>query len=521
MIPRLVPSPISPSGVDSLAALVDAPARAGGTRSGGVPRELLPAFMRVPGNDALLARLATPDLLLVTTGQQPALFSGPLYTVHKALSTAALARTLEERWGRPVAPVFWAAGDDHDFAEAAHAEWLAPDGSVTGAALPPRPAEAPLTPMYREPLGAAVSQALDALARDLAPSEFRDWTLEWLARHYTPDATMGSAFATALAELLAPHGIAVFDSTHPAVKRAAAPLLMDALRRAAALDGSLAKRAQVLAREGHDAGIAAGDGATLVMVECRMGRDRLLAHEHGFTTRRGKTVYDLAHLEALAAREPERFSPNVLLRPVLESALLPTVAYTGGPGELRYLRLTPSVYETLGVRPQAVVPRWSGAIVEPRIERVLEKFAISLHDLMQPPGALEARLVRSRLPEGVTGALAELRRAIEAGYEPIARSAVEIDPTLEKTVQAARQHALTGTADIEKKLVQHLKRREETELAQIARARHAVWPNGKPQERVLTAAPFLARHGPTLLDALIGEMRRWYAAALEGAARPA
>jgi bacillithiol biosynthesis cysteine-adding enzyme BshC len=490
-------------------------------RAGGIRPELLPAFIRVPGHEELIDRLATPDLLVVTTGQQPALFTGPLYTIHKALSARALADRLSARWNRPVLPVFWVAADDHDFAEANHSAWLAADGTLTGAALPARAADAPLTPMYREPLGEAVTAAVAALEQDLPPSEFRDATIDWIRRHWHPDATVGSAFAAALAELLAPEGIAVLDSTHPAVKRAAAPLLMEALAEAPALDRALDERADALQRAGADSGVAVGDGATLVMIECELGRDRLVAHGNGFSTRRGKHTFDLAKLQDLAEREPERFSPNVLLRPVVESALLPTVAYLGGPGELRYLQLTPPVYEHLGVPRQPALPRWSGILVEPRVERVLGKFGITLQDLMQAPGALEARLVRSHLPAASLAALAELRRAIEGGYEPILRAAVEIDPTLQKPVQNIRNHALAGTQDVEKKLVQHLKKREETELGQIGRIRAAVWPGGKPQERVLTAAPFLAKYGPALLRDLTTEMRTWYESALEAASRRA
>ena len=146
-------------------------------------------------------------------------------------------------------------------------------------------------------------------------------------------------------------------------------------------------------------------------------------HGTRFSTRRGKTDYTLPELEALAPREPERFSPNVLLRPVIESALLPTVAYLGGPGELRYLPVTAPVYERLGVTPQRPLPRWSGIILEPRVDRVLEKFGVRLEELMQPPGPLEARLVRSQLPEDALQALATLREQLEAAYATVARAA--------------------------------------------------------------------------------------------------
>ncbi len=506
---RIVPTPLD--------APVSLPVPRPGALAGGLEAALVPSAAR----DEAVARLRAPGALAVTTGQQPGLFTGPLYTLHKALSAAALARVLQRRWSRPVVPVFWAAADDHDFAEASQASWIGPDGTVVTAALPPRPPEAPLTPMYREPLGPGLGPALDQLAEGLAPSEFRDATLEWLHRHYRADATVAGAYAGALAELLAPAGVVVLDSAHPAVKRAAAPLLLRALAEAAELDGELDRHAEAMGITSRTSGVAVGDGASLVLLEAAQGRDRLVAYDGGFTTRRSRERLSLDDAARIAQTEPTRLSPNVLLRPVVESALLPTVAYLAGPGELRYLGLTGPVYRRLEVTRQRPIPRWSGLLVEPKVDRVLEKFGITLEELLEPGGALEVRLVRSRLPPEATEALAGLRGAVEAGYEALGRSAERIDPTLARPVQNARNQALAGAQEIEKKLVQHLKKRQDTELGQIARARAAVLPNGKPQERVLTAAPFLARHGPTLVEALTDAIEGWYLGALEGASQPA
>jgi bacillithiol synthase len=481
---------------------------------------LAPAFLPSVTRDAQFARLRTPGALAVTTGQQPGLFTGPLYTIHKALSAVALARLLEERWGRPVVPVFWLAGDDHDFAEASSASWIAADGSIATASLPPRPPEAPLTPMYRQALGQGVVPALEQLSAGLPVSEFRDATLAWLERHYHPDATVAAAYGGAMAELLGPFGVMAFDSTHPAAKRASAPHLVHALRLARELDDDLDRWVEARGATARTSGITVGDGAALVMVEASLGRDRLVRDGASFVTRRSRERFDLAAIERIAAEAPTRLSPNVLLRPAVESAILPTVAYLGGPGELRYLALTPPIYQRLGIRRQLPLPRWSGVVVEPRVDRVLEKFGVTLTDLFEAPGVLEARLVRSQLPGDAVEALATLRRALEEGYAVLQRAAVEIDPTLARPTQAVRQQALTGTQEIEKKLVQHLKRRQETELSQLARARTAIVPNGKPQERVLTVAPFLARYGPALLQELTEAFRAWYGAALEAPSQP-
>jgi bacillithiol biosynthesis cysteine-adding enzyme BshC len=505
---RFVPTPL------------DTPLAPPEPRTGGLDPALHDAFVPSPARDAALARLGEPGALAVTSGQQPGLFTGPLYTVHKAVSTAALARVLERQWGRPVVPIFWIAGDDHDFAEASHTAWLAQDGSLVAASLPARPPDSPLTPMYRQPLGEGVRAALESLGATLPPSEFRDETLAWLSRHYRPEATVAAAFAGAMAELLAPSGIICFDSSHPAAKGATAPIILRALEHAAAIDADLERRSEALGETARTSGVLVGDGAALVMLEGKQGRDRLVASDGAFITRRGRERFTLDELAAIARREPTRLSPNVLLRPVVESALLPTVAYLGGPAELRYLAFTPPVYQRLDVERQRPLPRWSGVLVEPRVDRILEKFGIALADLLDPSGALEARLVRSQLPSEAVDALHGIRAALEEGYAALEGAAGEIDPTLVRPIQGARHQALSGAQEVEKKLVQHLKRRQETELGQIARARTAVLPGGKPQERVLTVAPFLARYGPALVDDLRDTIEGWYAGALEGASTP-
>jgi bacillithiol biosynthesis cysteine-adding enzyme BshC len=502
---RFVPTPID--------ALLTLPP----PRAGRLDPALVPAFVPSAVRDSALARLREPGALAVTSGQQPGLFTGPLYTVHKALSTAALARVLEQQWKRTVVPIFWIAGDDHDFAEASVTSWLTSDGSLASASLPPRPPEAPLTPMYRQPLGEAITAALEALGSSLPASEFRDETLAWLDRHYRPEATVAAAFAGAMAELLAPAGIVCFDSSHPAAKAAGSAYILRALELAGEIDDDLERQAEVVGNTPRTSGVVLGDGAALVMLEGAQGRDRLVAADGAFVTRRGKERFDLSALRRIAETEPTRLSPNVLLRPVVESAILPTVAYLGGPAELRYWRLTPPIYRRLGVEPQRPLPRWSGVLVEPRVDRILEKFGIELEELLAPEGALESRLVRSNLPPEALGALESIRSAVEAGYESLERAAAQIDPTLVRPVPGARHQALSGTQDVEKKLVQHLKRRQETELGQIARARTAVHPGGKPQERVLTVAPFIARYGPALVADLAEAIEAWYAGALEGA----
>jgi uncharacterized protein YllA (UPF0747 family) len=460
---------------------------AAGKIPAGKPRrvhpDVLAAVLPGPGRD----RLAAGDVLAVTTGQQPALFTGPLYTVHKALSAIALAQRLERERGVTVVPVFWVAGDDHDFAEANHATVLGRDGELVKIVLRERAHEAPQVSLFREVLGADIRAALDALEAALPDSECKPEVRQLLEACYRPDANVADASAEALNQLLAGRGLAVFRAHDRNAKRAAAPWILKAL------DETLP------------------DGLTPVMVEGRLGRDRVRKDGNAFMLRRSGERLTRSELETIAAETPEKLSPNVLLRPVIEAALFPTLAYVGGPGEMEYLPEAAPLFSSLGVAPQAHVPRWSGVIIEARVDKILSKHGLTLADFDSQPGTLETRIAKAELPPELADALNALRADVESRFARISGEVQQLDPTLERTVQSARNAALAGTHEIEKKLVASLKRTQGTLVSQLVRARAALMPDGKPQERVLTMVSFLARYGGSLLDQIDAEVARWAA----------
>ncbi|MGH7700904.1 MAG: bacillithiol biosynthesis protein BshC, partial [Gemmatimonadales bacterium] len=350
-----------------------------------------------------------------------------------------------------------------------------------------RPAEAPLVPLAREPCGPEIADALDAL-RDRTPdTEFKADVLGWLAAAYRPEAGLADAFADALHALLGPRGLVVFRAHAPAAKRVMAPLLLRALS------------------------VTLEDGHLPVLLEARAGRDRLRADNGAFVTRRSGERFSRGELERTAAESPERLSPNVLLRPVVEAALFPTVAYAAGPSELDYLPQARPLYAALddGIELQTPVPRWSGVLIEGRVAKVLDKYTLTIAEFGGPPGRLEARLVRETLPPDVIALFSEIRERLGVDFGRLAQAVAGIEPTLERAVHSVRNTALAGTADLEKRLVAALKRHNETLVGQLGRARAAIAPSGKPQERVLTLASFLIRYGPALVDALDAEVARW------------
>jgi bacillithiol biosynthesis cysteine-adding enzyme BshC len=427
-------------------------------------------------------RLARADVV-VTTGQQPGLFGGPLYTLHKALTALALADALERDAGVPVAPVFWAATDDSDFAEANHV------GVVAGGRyVELRNARADVpdgTSMSATPLG-DISAARELLERACG-SAANAGVVEVLRRAYAPGTTVGGAYLTFLRALLEPFGIPVLDASHPAVRRAAAPVLQSALRDAGAVRSAVDARATAIQSAGLSPQVAQVADLSLVFIT---GEDGV---------RRRVALADAARVAREA--DPETLSPNVLLRPIVERQILPTLTYVGGAGEIAYFAQSTAVADALRVAVPLVVPRWSGIVVEPEVARALERLGLGIDDL-RDPHAGERLVARRGLAPEVRDALTRLRQALRREADTL-DALVHDDESLRRSVGSMRATAEFRVERLERRLAAAQKQRGSPELRDVRLAQASLYPGGAPQERVLSFVPLLARFGEEYVRGVI------------------
>lgn len=438
--------------------------------------QLAPAF---DARGAAAERLARADVV-VTTGQQPGLFGGPLYTLHKALTALALADALERETGVRVAPVFWAATDDSDLAEANHV------GVVAGGAYvelrDTRADVAEGTSMSATPLG-DVAAAREILERACGSAANAD-VVEALRRAYATGATVGSAYLTFLRVVLEPLGISVLDASHAAVRRAAAPVLRSALESAAAVGDAVQARTAAIHATGLSPQVAPVADLSLVFVT---GEDGV---------RRRVALADAARVAREA--EPETLSPNVLLRPIIERQILPTLAYVGGPGEIAYFAQSTAAADALHVAVPLVVPRWSGIVIEPEVARAMERLQLGMDDLRDPHAA-ERLVARRGLSPDVRDVLTRIRETLR--HEADALDAlVHDDEALRRSVGSMRATAEFRVERLERRLAAAQKQRGSPELHDVRLAQASLYPGGAPQERVLSFVPLLARYGAEYVD---------------------
>ena len=448
---------------------------------------------------AKLERITGGEGFFVQTGQQAGLFGGPLYTIHKILSAIRLAERAEQQLGVPVAPLFWIAADDHDFAEVNHAYVLTQQHELQRLEL--RDGRAPGS-MHNRLLGGEIETLHAELQQLLPDTDFAHELTGFLAQAYRADRSVAEAFGKLIGFLFDRFGLLLTSSAHPTVKRLAAPMLSYEPAHAEPHEDAVNNQTQRLVARGYHEQVPVRSDAANVSYEDEHGRDRLMRMGGDWELSRSKLRQAGVDIANLLHEHPERFSANVLLRPVVASAVFPTLAYVGGPAEISYFAQIGCLFAAHGVPMPLVVPRLGVEIVEYKVQKVLDKFRLAPRDVREPFDRLVTRVVRQEVPAEITAAIDTLRDQLTAGYGRLVEAASQIDPTLRGPLESARNAGHQKLADMDKKIVRHLKRRNAVELAQLQRAAANLYPLGQPQERVIGIATYYARYGPALLDAI-------------------
>jgi bacillithiol biosynthesis cysteine-adding enzyme BshC len=445
-----------------------------------------------PKSFASIARLRA-GAAVAATGQQVALLGGPLFSLLKALTAVRIAEEAT-RAGVDCVPVFWLATEDHDLAEVNHATLLDAEGALVHLQTPSRgTANAPVSEV---PLGAEIEPLVEQASRLLGDSEVS----RLVRQAYRPRETLGSAFARLFAGIFADWGVILLDASDPELHAVAQPVYRAALLGAEDLDRALLERGAALRAAGYHEQVKVTPETTLLFEE-RNGA-RVVVHRTNGEYSVGLQRSSREELLARIVAAPERFSANVLLRPVVQDFLLPTIAYTGGPAEVAYFAQAAVVYQELLGRVTPVVPRFSATLLDARAQRLLAKYRLTLTDFFHGDEQTRELLALRSLPEDLQARFEGGEQAVAGSLEQIRQSLARLDPTL---VEAA------GRAG-SKMLFQLRRLRKRAGLAQVRREqeldRHAAWlcstlfPDKHLQERQIAGVSFLARHGLDLLHVL-------------------
>jgi bacillithiol biosynthesis cysteine-adding enzyme BshC len=444
--------------------------------------------------------LRDPDCVAVVSGQQAGLFSGPLYTIYKALSAVKLAGCLLQRNTKAV-PVFWIATEDHDFPEVAKAEFIGRDCKLAHVEVTPS-IHREGQPVGRVILDDSINSVVDQLLELLPSSEFTPDLDVILRDSWRPGRSYGEAFARMMTSLLGRHGLVLLDPLDERLKRLAAPLYATAALRAHEIATAIEVRSRKLVEAGYHAQVTASENSFPLFIHDETGARHALTRsgDGKYTPKHEERSYTAEELSDLALAHPEQFSPNVTLRAVVQDYLLPTISYYGGAAEIAYFAQTAEVYRLLGRPATPILPRSSLTMIERHTGRVLERYGLTLEDLFAGPESVLKRVVEEHLGADTAKSFEKTEGAVNHELDDLREQLRSIDPTLADALETGRRkinHQLEG---LRTRFHRAQMARDEAAHRQLQRAFDQLFPNKELQERHINITSLLARHGRYVVD---------------------
>ena len=447
-----------------------------------------------------LAALEKDNAYAVVTGQQVGLFSGALYTIYKALTAIKLAEKLSQRASAPVVPIFWLATDDHDFAEINHIDLLDQTGELRRISYDDHPPEARV-PVGGLKFSAEIDACVDALDEMTPPSEFKPEILSMLREAYQPGRTFAEAFSLWVTHLFSAHGLVLIDPSHPDLIAMAQQPLEREIGEGSPLSRCAMQASERLIKKSYTPQVRQQEGKLNLFLAEHERRPIHLAGD-GFMVKDPERRFTRDELVETARETPHVLSPNVLMRPLVQDTILPTVAYVGGPGEIAYLAQLRGAYEEFEIPMPVVYPRKGFTLVERHIGSSLEALSLSIQDVWGGLSEKRNALAAEEVPASLQRALAGAAESLERDLEVVCREATAMDGSLGQTADGVRRKIQHQLSVLEGKVIQAAKRNQKIVGGKLTKLENTLYPNRHLQERVLNVTPLLMKYGFSWLDEL-------------------
>ncbi|MDQ1470362.1 MAG: bacillithiol synthase [Bryobacterales bacterium] len=458
--------------------------------------QVVQALAPLNPNSPSLEKLAERGTVAIVTGQQVGLFSGPAYTVYKALTAIRIASELSEL-GIPAVPMFWLATEDHDFAEVDHTDVFGADHRPVRLRTSAPAANGP-RPVGTIPIGEA---PLSELKKALEGLPFAQEAAALVERAYRPGQTMGSAFAALIRELFEPFGLLLIDPMSTELRRIAAPLMKEVVERMPELADGVIERSKELVERGYHAQVLVDGKTSLAFLLENGHRIALRRSPEGFAADRRK--WSVSQLAELAAE----LSPNALLRPVMQDYLFPTAAYVGGPAELAYLAQSQVLYEKLLGRQPVAFPRAGFTLIDERSARRMAKYCLTPADLLVREQVFNQRLAGRLVPVQLKAGLEQTKKAVSAALDSFSDDLSHFDASLVSALATSRRKIEYQVAKITRKTAAQILAKDEQARRDAASLNGLVYPGGHLQERIYSIIPFIAQFGPGLIGEIYDQVR--------------
>jgi bacillithiol biosynthesis cysteine-adding enzyme BshC len=432
----------------------------------------------------------------IVTGQQVGLFGGPTYTFYKAITVLHIVGELRKK-NIDAVPIFWMASEDHDLAEINHVFWPFASGFDRLEWVGAKNQEGQSVGGIQ--LGEGITPLVKRAIESLGGPDSKEIS-DILESAYRPGQTFGSAFGRMMAALFAKHGLILLDSMDKRLAALSAPVFRHAVHEQSELTAALLSQNKLIEKSGYHVQVKVTERSSLLFTKIEGKRIALVRRNSGFVA--GGKEFSSAELDAAIATHPEDFSPNALLRPVVQDSLLPTAAYIAGPAEIAYFAQNRVLYHKLLGRMPAILPRASFTLVEPPVERLLKRYGLTPEDVFRGRQHLRQKMDRANLPRGLAARFAAEEKALQKMLAGIRKPIAKLDATLMGALDTAQKKMLYQFGKLRAKAGRAASFRTGILNLHEQAIRDALYPQNALQERSLSLLPFLARNGLDLLENL-------------------
>ena len=452
-----------------------------------------------------LAFLKEKNTLAVVTGQQLGILGGPLYTFYKIITAIKLCNNLNERYDDfRFVPVFWLEGDDHDFDEVKSINIIDENNNLRKFSYEDEiPEDENKGSVGFLKLKPDINRFFEEINTELRDTEFKNEIISKLKSFYSEGRTFKDAFRDLVFWIFNDYGLLIFDPQDPEVKQILKPVFKKEISDFRSHSEKLVNISARLEEEYH---AQVKVRPINLFYHTDEGRYLIEPVENEFRLRRKRKKFTLDELQNLIDSEPERFSPNVLLRPVCQDYLIPTAFYIGGPSEISYFAQVTPLYNIYQIEPPIIYPRSSATLIEKNIESLLKKYDLKLEDIFTDPEKLKTRVLEIISPNSLDDIFAEISNEIELIYDRLKERLFEFDKTIADASTKYRQKSSHYLDELKDKAIDAQKKKHEVTLRQIDKLSTALFPDMNLQERELNFIYFVYRYGIDFIRKLFEEL---------------
>ncbi|MDQ0192587.1 bacillithiol biosynthesis cysteine-adding enzyme BshC [Paenibacillus wynnii] len=450
---------------------------------------------------ASIALLKQPGTLVVTGGQQSGLFTGPLLVVYKAITTILAAKEARENLGRPVVPIFWIAGEDHDWDEVDHTYVLNRTTEISKIRMedPEGPRSSVSAIDVHQENWTQVVDKLDAMLQD---SEFKAQIMEFVRDSSAGAVSMTDAFASLMGSLFGKFGLILLDSADTELRKLEQPFFQALIMENDQLEQAYLHSAADITSSGYELQADVTKGAANLFYIHEGARLLLLKKDGVYTDRKNQVSFSQEELLAVLEAHPERFSNNVLTRPLMQDYILPVLTTVLGQGEMSYWAITKQAFETLGGQMPLLLPRMSFTVVEGTLHKHMDKYGLSFVDVLGGLRDKKQQWLNAQDELEIERRFEEAKAAFTALYDPLIEQLGTIQAGLLKLGSSNKDKIVDQISFLQAKARDAMEKQNEAALRQWERIELSLLPLGKLQERVYNVMYYLNRYGPAWLDEL-------------------